>query len=234
MSTAIRRPGTGKERLGIGSNGGSHEWDGGWGGESHKPLPPAAAPMGMAFALAGIAMLFVAFTSAYVVRYGLDPGWRSIRMPWALPVNTAVLLASSITLELARWTLRSKRPSSAGTLRWLYLTLAFGALFLTGQFVAWRQLSSAGVYLSTNPHASFFYLLTGLHALHLLGGILALAYVSVEFRRHAIVALADGPVRPGASAISGPLYRTLDVMALYWHFMDVLWVYVFVLLFAWR
>jgi len=188
--------------------------------------------MGMAFALAGISMLFVALTSAYVVRYGLDPGWRSIRMPWVLPLNTAVLLASSITLELARRTLRSTRPSEA--LRWLYLTLAFGALFLAGQLFAWRQLSAAGVYLSTNPHASFFYLLTGLHALHLLGGLLALAYVSVEFRRHEVVALAEGPVRPGASTLVGSLCRAVDVTALYWHFMDGLWVYVFVLLFAWR
>ena len=116
-------------------------------------------------------MMFVALTSAYVVRYGLDPDWRSIRMPLVLPFNTAVLLASSLTLELARRALRSPGASTAGALQWLYLTLALGMAFLAGQFVAWRQLSAGGVYLSTNPHASFFYLLTGLHALHLLGGI---------------------------------------------------------------
>jgi len=221
VSTATRRPGTGTGHAGIGYGGGPHEWNGGWDGGSRKPLPPAAAPMGMAFALASIAMLFVALTSAYVVRYGIDPEWRSIRMPSVLPLNSAVLLASSITMEMARRALRSPHSSRIGALRWLYLTLAFGALFMAGQFFAWRQLSTAGVYLGTNPHASFFYLLTGLHALHLLGGIVVVGYLAVSGYLARTVELAAG-------------CRALDVTALYWHFMDGLWIYVFLLLFAWR
>jgi cytochrome c oxidase subunit 3 len=172
--------------------------------------------MGMAFALAGIAMLFVALTSAYEVRHGLDPDWRAIRMPAVLPVNTVLLLLSSVTLEFAR---RALKPAVA--LRWLAATLALGAAFVAGQLVAWRELSDAGVYLGTNAHSSFFYLLTGLHGLHLLGGIAALSYVAFE-------------CRPGSHAAAACLRRVTGVTALYWHFMDALWVYLFVLLFAWR
>jgi len=188
----------------------------------------------MAFALAAIAMMFVALTSAYVVRYGLDPEWRSIRMPLVLPINTAVLLASSLTLELARRALRSPGASTAGALQWLSLTLALGMAFVAGQFVAWRQLSAGGVYLSTNPHAAFFYLLTGLHALHLLGGIIALSYVAVVCRLNRTFAVAGEPAGPAMRASAAHLRRTLDVTTFYWHFMDGLWVYVFLLLFAWK
>ncbi len=188
------------------------------GGGDRRPLPARAYRMGMAFGLAGISMLFVALTSAYVVRQGLDPDWRAIRMPAILWANTIALLVSSLMVEAAR---RAREPA-----RWVAGTLALGLAFLGGQFTAWRQLSSSGVYLSTNPHSSFFYLLTGLHAAHLLGGIAALAFLlgrSFSPRR----APLPGRGRAGA-------FRALDATALYWHFMDGLWVYLFLLLFAWR
>jgi cytochrome c oxidase subunit 3 len=146
-------------------------------------------------------MLFIALTSAYVVRKGLDPGWHAIQRPGLLWINTVVLLASSLTIE------RARRAGAAA--RWLLVTLLLGLVFLGGQLVVWSQLSAQGVYLSTNPHSSFFYLLTGLHGLHLAGGIAALSYLVF---RH----------RP----------QLVDVTAIYWHFMDGLWVYLFVLLFG--
>jgi cytochrome c oxidase subunit III len=203
VSTIIAKP------PGTGSGGGATRgWGGDDGGGSFRQPPASTSRIGMTFALAGVAMLFIALTSAYVVRHGLDPGWQFIRMPAVLPFNTVVLLASSITIERAR---RARTPG------WLLMTLALGAVFVAGQFVAWGQLSAAGIYLGTNPHASFFYLLTGLHALHLVGGIAALGYVVVRMR----------------AAVTYP-GRALDVTALYWHFMDGLWVYLFVLLFAWK
>jgi len=159
--------------------------------------------LGMCLGLTGIAMLFIALTSAYVVRQGLDPGWNAIRMPAILPFNTLVLLASGFTMEKAR---RAIRPG-----RWLPATLALGLCFLALQLAAWRELSAGGVYLSTNAHSSFFYLLTGLHGLHLTGGIFALTYLAVSRNE-----------------------RWLQATALYWHFMDALWVYLLVLLFGWR
>jgi len=88
-------------------------------------------------------------------------------------------------------------------------------IFLMGQILAWQELAAGGVYLSTNPSSSFFYLLTGTHAVHLLGGVIALLYLSWRVWRRNSGGL-------GATA--------LGVTALYWHFMDGLWIYLFLLL----
>jgi cytochrome c oxidase subunit 3 len=186
--------------------GGSFGGGGDGGGIGGRHLPSDTYRLGILFALAGIAMLFIAMTSAYVVRHGLDPDWRAIRMPSILLINTAVLLASSVTMEKAR--------HSPGLNRWLAATLLLGLAFLGGQLIAWQQLSAKGIYLSTNPHSSFFYLLTGIHGLHLLGGIVAFSYLLLT--------------TPGRRT------RAIDAAALYWHFMDGLWVYLLVLLFRWR
>ena len=122
--------------------------------------------MGMKLALAGIGMLFTAFTSAYVVRHALDPDWHAIRMPRILVANTLALVISSLSLELYR----RRREERL----WLALAQAMGVLFVAGQVAAWRQLLAHGVYLSNNPHAAFFYVLTAAHGLHILGGLFAL------------------------------------------------------------
>jgi cytochrome c oxidase subunit 3 len=90
-----------------------------------------------------------------------------------------------------------------------------GLMFLGGQFIAWTQLAAHGVFLATNPSSSFFYLLTGAHALHLLGGIAALFYLVYRAPQ-----LASGLKKPVA----------VDVTAIYWHFMDGLWIYLLLLL----
>jgi cytochrome c oxidase subunit 3 len=109
------------------------------------------------------------------------------------------------------------------------ITALFGILFLIGQLGAWRQLAANGVYLPSNPHSSFFYILTGAHVAHLLGGLLALAYLLIR-------------TLPGSSAPSPPRaidhderlapIMTLNLCATYWHFVDGLWVYLFVVLFV--
>ena len=127
----------------------------------------------MWFALAPIVMLFTAFGSAYIVRQGLSDDWQAIKIPRLLWWNSAVLLASSVTMELARRAVRppaGSRLSAAARLqlfplapavkKWLLFTLALGVLFLAGQLIAWRQLAAQGIYLSSNPSSSFFYLLT--------------------------------------------------------------------------
>jgi cytochrome c oxidase subunit 3 len=162
--------------------------------------------------LAAVTMVFAGFVSAYVVRRGISNDWRPIAKPAILWVNTAVLLASSLTLERAR-----RRPETAGA--WLGVTSLLGAIFLIGQFVAWQQLRAAGVYLATNPSSSFFYLLTGAHALHLAGGVAALFYVAIRATMQ-----AGWPGRAPA----------IEATSLYWHFMDGLWLFVFVLVFIWR
>jgi len=172
--------------------------------------------------LASVLMLFISLTSAYIVRGvpalngGLDD-WIPIEMPAVLWFNTIVLLVSSVSIELARRALRQN--DYAIFKAWIGLTTLLGVAFLAGQVIAWRQLAAQGVYINSHPHSSFFYLLTSLHGLHLLGGVIALLYVTVAAYRMRI----------------GFKRRTaVNVTAIYWHFMDGLWIYLFVLLFFFR
>jgi len=195
------------------------------------------ARLGLLVALTPILMLFVSFTSAYIVRQGLptlDPqtnllvkDWIPVRLPTLLLVNTFVLLLSSLGMELARRQFRGEAvlesgnaaprisPGEQNKMPWLAMTLVLGLLFLFGQWAAWKQLAASGFYVSSTPSSSFVYLLTGTHAVHLMGGILALfvASFAVLFRR----ALATRSI-------------VIDVTAWYWHFMAGLWVYILCLL----
>jgi cytochrome c oxidase subunit 3 len=163
--------------------------------------------------IAGIVMIFAAFTSALVVRRGLSSDWVPTALPPILYLNTAVLVVSSLTLELSRRSLRARR--GAAFARWLYLTVALGLAFVGGQLEAWKELASRGVYLATNPSSSFFYLLTAAHGIHLLGGIVALLVLGFRTQK-----LAATPKKRVA----------VEVTSIYWHFMDGLWIYLLILL----
>jgi cytochrome c oxidase subunit 3 len=166
--------------------------------------------------LAASTMVFAAFTSAFVVRRGLSDDWATMHKPPVLFVNTVVLLASSIVMDQSRRSLRSGDRS--GFNLWWTIATALGALFLVGQGVAWYQLKESGVYVSTNPSSSFFYVLTAAHAFHLLGGVAALVYVDVQALRLRL----------------GPAKRTaIDVTAIFWHFLDGIWLYLMILFYVW-
>src|ERR1700676_3424390 len=176
--------------------------------------PPVSAAIWVVFF--SISMMFAAFTSALVVRKGSSLDWRTFKLPTILFFNTLVLVASSVTLEVARrriagfmGKLQREVESPA---RWLYVTLTLGLVFVVGQYVAWSQLRAQGLYLATNPSSSFFYVLTATHALHVLGGLGGVVYV--------IRKLGKSSLRRS----------TLDATARYWHFMDVLWLYLMLLL----
>jgi cytochrome c oxidase subunit 3 len=191
----------------------------------------------LSFAMTAIVMVFVSFSSAYVVRQGLptfDPrtnmlvrDWFAVPLPRLLLINTLVLLLSTITMELARRQV-AREPAFAqvGTvpgdslnvetgIHWLGLTVLLGITFLTGQWMAWHQLAARGFYLDTSPSSSFVYLLTGTHGVHLLGGVLALVAAGAASLLH----------KPVASR-----RIVLDVTGWYWHFMALLWIYVLCLL----
>ncbi len=177
--------------------------------------------IGMWVAMAAILMMFTALTSAYIVRSASANDWQPLKMPGILLFSTALILLSSGTLETAR---RKLKVASANShRRWLLLTVALGIGFLVSQLLAWQQLARLGIYVSSNPHSSFFYLLTATHGVHLLGGLVALVYLSLRTRVNQENELAVVK-RQGAA----------DAVALYWHFMDILWLYLFVLLFFWR
>jgi cytochrome c oxidase subunit III len=180
--------------------------------QSYSP-PPAST--GIWVIMASITMSFAAFTSALVVRQGTAP-LQHIALPPVLYLNTLVIIASSVTLEIARRRIAAfmggKKDQAANPGRWLYLTLALGLLFVGGQTFAWVRLRAQGFGLAANISYSFFYVLTVMHALHLLGGLGGMARVV-------------GKVRNATLRRS-----TLDATSRYWHFMGVLWVYLLLLL----
>jgi cytochrome c oxidase subunit 3 len=177
---------------------------------------PPPASTGIWVALAAISMTFAALTSALVVRKGGAVDWQHLTLPSILYFNTLVLIVSSVTLEVARRRtaafMRGLTDRAANPALWLNITMFLGMVFVAGQYVAWRQLSAQGLYLATNPSSSFFYVFTAAHALHVLGGL-------------------GGLLRVIRKLHTGVLKRTtLDATSRYWHFMDILWVYLLLLL----
>jgi cytochrome c oxidase subunit 3 len=191
------------------------------------------ARLGLIVAITAVVMIFVSYSSAYVVRKGLpslDPrtgtlvhDWLPLQLPNFLLINTLVLLISTVTIELARRqsareaaaatrvSVPSSSPAPADGMPWLALTTILGVSFLAGQWLVWLELAASGFYVSTSPSSSFFYLLTGMHGIHLLGGILAL-----------LAAGAASLLRKSAESRA----VMVDVTAWYWHFMTFLWVYI--------
>ena len=173
------------------------------------------AQFGLWAFLGTVTMLFIGFTSAYIVRRtGLD--WRPLPLPRLLWANTAALLLSSAALEVARR--RRRALDLSGLRRWLGATALLAALFALGQLQAWRLLRALGFFLSSNPHSSFFYMLSGVHLFHLGGGLVWFALVLHRLRGARYAAAGGG--------------RTLSLFATYWHFLGLLWVYVLVLIFV--
>lgn len=177
--------------------------------------------IGMWVGLASVAMMFTSLSSAYIVRSASSNDWVSLPMPKILLASTALILGSSVTIEIARRKL--KAALSGPYAKWLLVTVLLGIGFVVAQVLAWRQLSRQGIYLASNPHSSFFYLLTGAHAVHLLGGLLGLTFLWLRSRRQVT---EPAPIAKRKAAT--------DAVTIYWHFMDALWIYLFLLLFLWR
>jgi cytochrome c oxidase subunit 3 len=196
------------------------------------------ARLGLVCGIATVSMVFISLTSAYVVRQGLPTfdgatnsyvrDWGQVQLPWLLlAINTALLLISSLTMEAARRGI--KRSAALASLKsipgislgeeqsfpWLGVTVLLGFGFLVGQWLAWGELKARGFFVDTNPNSSFVYLLTAAHAVHLTGGLIALLWA-------ATTSLLHRPVEGRRIVV--------DVAAWYWHFMAVLWVYIFALL----
>jgi cytochrome c oxidase subunit 3 len=209
--------------FGGGPKSGGPNGNGSSGRNGHAFTPHFSASryrIGMWVGMAAILMMFTALTSAYIVRAASSNDWQPLSMPRVLLLSTALILVSSGTLETARRNLKGRNKSYKP---WLFVTLLLGLGFLASQLMAWRQLVQQRIYVSSNPHSSFFYLLTATHGVHLLGGLIALAYLALRIR-----------VREQNRVAVEKSQAAADVVTLYWHFMDVLWIYLFVLLFYWR
>lgn len=189
----------------------------GFGGGGEGPRAFALYQTGVWVLTIPIVMLFLGLTSSLVVRQGVSDDWVPVHIPTILGLNTVILLASSFTLEKARRSLDT--TVRAPVKPWLWLTNGLGLAFVAGQLLAWRQLVAQGAFLASNPSNSFFYILTATHGAHLMGGIVALLYLTFKS--------LGGEFNPRRQS-------ALKATAIYWHFIAVLWIYLLFLLIFWR
>jgi cytochrome c oxidase subunit III len=182
-------------------------------GTGASSLP--AATIGLGVFLAVVVTLFALLISAYFMRMQVAD-WAQMPAPQLLWFNTGVLILSSVSLQYAQVAARRGRMEDVGG--GLVAGGLFAFAFLVGQLVAWQQLNAEGYFLATNPANAFFYLLTGLHGLHLLGGLVALA-------------LTADKVWQGVEL--GQVRLSVRLCAIYWHFLLLLWLVLFTLLTPW-
>jgi cytochrome c oxidase subunit 3 len=190
------------------------------------------------FGIVSIVMLFAGLTSAYLVRQG-EGKWLQFAMPNLFLISTLIILVSSGTMQWAVISIKKNNVTAFRTA--LLLTIILGLGFVLFQYLAWKDLVAQGIYFvgkisdvtapttyiaagsetaaqagdAGNVAASFLYVITGLHVAHLLGGILALLFVNVKALR---------------GKYSSANYNGVRICATYWHFLDGLWVYLFVFL----
>lgn len=165
-------------------------------------------------ALGSITMMFAGLTSAYIVRQA-QGNWVYYKLPSLFYISTAAILLSSITMAMG---VRSFKQRMMPRFRMLItVTLILGILFGVFQYMGFAQLYANNIRVEGNPSESFLFIIAGLHLLHILGGIIALIIVFFRaFRTRVKIYNATG----------------LEIMATYWHFVDALWIYLFVFFLA--
>lgn len=184
-----------------------------------SPLPPTKIGLGVFLAVVGC--LFALLISAYIMRAGAaspnlvdGPGLPTAsRLLW---FNTAMLVLNSVALQWA-W-VEVRRRQMDGVRANLLVGAVAALAFVVGQLLAWRQLAQAGYFLASSPASSFFYLMTGVHGLHVLGGLGALGRTTAKAWR----GIATEPVR-----------LSIELCAIYWHFLLLIWLVVFSLVLGW-
>jgi cytochrome c oxidase subunit 3 len=170
------------------------------------------ASLGLRVLLISITVLLLLFVIAYSERMGI-PDWRPLPEPWLLWLNTFVLILSSAAMQKGLVALRQGRVEGVKTT--LMVAGAFAFAFLIGQLLVWRQLVGLGYFAAANPANAFFYLLTALHGIHLLGGLIAWTRIMTKMRHRAEV---------------GRLRASMELCTLYWHFLLIVWLVFFTLL----
>ena len=224
-ASEIRRRRTGLSG-GSGSNGGS-----GRGGNDDGPddgsnssfeLSPGKAKVLTTFLLVVVMMTFGGLCAAYVVtatNKALE--WHPFELPVQVWISTVIILVSSFVYHRGKAALDAFDQSAAK--KWLTVTAALGAAFISSQLLAWIELSQRGLYFSNNPYAGFFYILTAVHALHVLGGVIALGSVVIGSWNG--IYSDDRWVR---------MQSLGQVVGWYWHFMGVIWIVLFIFLGFWK
>jgi cytochrome c oxidase subunit 3 len=181
--------------------------------ENASSLPPAKIGLGVFLAVVG--SLFALFISAYSMRMNMVD-WRALPVPKLLWFNTGVLVTSSTALQWAH--MAARRNDMDGVIIGLLAGGASAIIFLVGQLLAWQQLNVAGYFVASNPANSFFYLITAVHGLHLMGGLVALGRTIAKVWRGTEVT---------------QLRLSVELCAIYWHFLLLVWLVLLGLLTGW-
>ncbi len=184
--------------------------------EPKKPMAMHPKKFGMWLFLASVMMLFMSLTSAYIVRQA-EGNWVFFELPSLFYLTSIIIIGSSVSMQWAFFA--AKKDNQEMTKTMVLITTILGLLFLIGQFFGWKQLVAGSIYLVGNPSGSFLYILTGLHALHIISAIVFLLIVLI-------------------SAFKGRIHSKnmaqVEMCTTYWHFLGGLWLYLFIFLLLYR
>ena len=180
--------------------------------EAGRPLAMHPKKFALWLFIASVIMIFAALTSAYIVRQA-DGNWLVFDLPNSFWITSAIILISSGTMHWAY--LAAKKDDLEGTKLAISITTVLGIAFLVGQFIAWGDMVTRNVYFVGNPSGSFVYVLSGLHGLHIIGGVVFLVVVLLAAFRY---------------RVHSRNLAQIEMCATYWHFLDALWLYLFVFL----
>jgi cytochrome c oxidase subunit III len=180
--------------------------------EAGKPLGMHPKKFALWLFIASATMIFAALTSAYIVRQS-DGNWLVFDLPNSFWITSAIILISSGTMHWAY--LAAKRDDLETTKIAITITSVLGLAFLVGQFIAWGDLVKRNVYFVGNPSGSFVYVISGLHGLHIISGVIFLLIVLAATFRY---------------RVHSKNLAQMEMCATYWHFLDALWLYLFVFL----
>ena len=170
--------------------------------------------------IAGIVLIFLILVALYLMRRN-QPDWEPLRMPWFFYVSTAVIATSSLVLMQAKKAFRDEKFKEYTRL--LGITLLLGVVFVVTQLLGWKQLLTQGIFMENSTSGAFLYVISGLHVAHILGGLFFLSVAFREaLRQHSYVDAFVYSVNP-------PNQLKLKLLVIYWHFVDVLWLCLFVL-----
>lgn len=162
--------------------------------------------------IVSIVMMFAGLTSGYIVRKA-EGNWVQFNLPSMFWYTTAAILLSSLALY---WASRAAKRQNSGTQKaGLWIALILGIFFVIGQYIAWKQLVAQGIYLTGNPSGSFLYIISGLHALHIIAGLF--------FLLAGLIGAYKGISQPKNML-------RMELASIFWHFVDILWIYLFVFL----
>jgi cytochrome c oxidase subunit III len=187
-----------------------------------EPFRPGISRILTGFLLLVVMMTFGGLIAAYlVISTNNVAEWHPFDLPLPVWISTALIIASSVTYHFGKSAVVLGLPLSAR--KWFIVTTIIGAAFISSQLLAWVELSARGLYMSANPYAGFFFLLTAVHAAHVLGGIIALGAILLR------------TLRPAHTDEDVLRRRSLaQVVGWYWHFMGALWLVIFILLGYWK